>query len=102
MKRSGTIDLSVSRIIAGVTPTDGRFSVQMLSDDVSATTTFNLEFSLDGTNWDVAVDNGTDVSDTLVLDETKLVSYESDSGLNFRIIFIGATTGTVNYIVNAA
>jgi len=100
-KRSGTIDLEVSRVIKTVSPLDGVFSVQMLSNDISASTDFTLEVSCDGINWDTAKEFGSDISDTLVINETMVKSFEVDAGLYFRINFGGVTTGNVDYIVNS-
>jgi hypothetical protein len=99
-KATGSIDLSESRIIGGVVPSRGRFSIQMLSENLSETTTFGLEISADGDNWDVAEEAGTDVTDTLVDDTTKVVSFESDPGMYWQIKFAGSTTGDVAYIIN--
>ena len=96
--KSGSIALGTTRVIQGVVPLTGRFSVQMLSANLSADTTFNLQFSLDGTNWDNAMDTtGSDISDTLVQSATKVVSYDAAPAISFRILFAGVTTGTVAY-----
>lgn len=98
--KTGSIVLATVRNFTGVVPIRGRFSIQMLSTNLSADTTFNLQFSLDGTNWDNAQESGTDVSDVLVANATMIKSFESDKGLKFRILFAGATTGTIAYVIN--
>lgn len=97
--RTGSIDLGVSRVIGLISPLDGNFAIQMLSSDISASTTFSLEVSLDGTNWDVAQEAGTDITDTLVQSETKVKIVETADKLYFRVIFAGATTGNVSYVI---
>lgn len=99
-KVTGSINLGTTRIIAGVVPLKGRFSVQMNSADLSANTDLTLQFSLDKTYWDAAQEAGTDVTDTLVAATPLVKSFESDPSLYWRIVFSGATTGTVNYIIN--
>lgn len=97
---SGSVDLAASLHLptsAGQRLVYGLGSVQMLSADISATTTFYLELSVDQTNWDIAVESGTDVSDTLVKAETKIVNFESTVGIYWRIRFESGNTGTVNY-----
>lgn len=98
--KSGTINLASVRTITGVTPSDGRFSVQLLSADLSADTTVYLDLSLDGTNWGVAQESGADVSDTIVAATTKVISYSVDQGVYFRVRLDGATTGSVAYLTN--
>lgn len=97
--KSGSIDLSVTRVIEMISPLDSNFAIQLLSSDVSATTTFSLDVSLDGTNWDVAEEAGADITDTLVQSETKVKIIETANRIYFRINFAGTTTGTVNYII---
>jgi hypothetical protein len=97
-----SISLATSRIISGVgrLPLDGRFSIQMLSADLSGPTIFNLQLSLDGTNWDNAVANDTDISDTLVVNETKIKAFECAGEAYWHILFAGVTTGTVNCLIH--
>ena len=99
-KRTGVVALATARTLKGQVPTRGRFTVQLLSGDLSDDTTFNLQLSLDKSNWDNAVDAGTDISDTLVQGEAKVVSYEADPGIYWQIIFAGATTGNIAYLIN--
>lgn len=97
--KTGSIDLGVSRVIGLISPLDGNFAIQMLSSDISASTTFSLEVSLDKTNWDVAEEAGSEITDTLVQSETKVKIIESADQLYFRVKFDGASTGTVNYVI---
>ena len=100
MKKTGSIALGTVRYFSGVVPTRGSFTVQMLCTNLSADTTLNLPFSLDGTNWDNAQEAGTDISDTLKDDAVLIKSFAADTGVYWRILFAGNTTGTVNYIIN--
>jgi hypothetical protein len=99
-KKTGSIILATVRNFTGVVPLRGRFTIQMLSANLSADTTFNLQFSLDGTNWDNAQDAGVDISDSLVQSATMIKSFDADPGILFRILFAGATTGTIAYVIN--
>ena len=56
--KSGSISLGTTRVIKGIVPLAGLFSVQLLSADLSANTDFNLQFSNDGTNWGNAKEAG--------------------------------------------
>lgn len=99
-KKSGSINLAEVRIITGIVPLRGKFTVQMLSENLSGNTTFNLQFSCDGENYWNATDAGEAITGTLVDDTVLGVSYEGDPGLNFKILFAGVTTGTVDYVIN--
>jgi len=99
-KKSGSIVLATTRVIQGVVPANRMFSIQLLCNNLSAETTFNLEVSCDKTSWDIAQEAGTDIADTIVDDVAKLKSFEADPGLYWQIKFAGATTGTVNYVIN--
>lgn len=99
---TGSINLASTLLIpatAGRKLAYGICTVQMRSTNISATTTFYLEFSLDGTNWDIAEEGGVDISSTLVQSVTKLLSFESTPGVYWRIRFSSGATGTVNYII---
>lgn len=98
-RNEGSISLATARSFAGVVPAYGSFTVQMGSSDLSASTVWNLQFSLDGINWDNAQEYGIDISDTLVQSDVVIRLFNADAGLNFRILFAGATTGTVNYVM---
>lgn len=96
---TGSIDLSEVRVIEGYVPLKCVFGVQMKSTDLSAETTWNLQFSNDGTNWANAKESGTDITGSIT---QNVVSYESFAGVarsKYRILFAGVTTGTVNYNV---
>lgn len=99
--KSGSISLGSTRVIKGIIPLTGLFSVQLLSADLSANTTFNLQYSSDGTNWANAKEAGTDIADTLVQATVNFNSFSGVPGTRFRILFAGVTTGTVDYILNA-
>jgi len=98
--KTGSIVLGTIRYFKGIVPSRGSFTVQMLCTNLSGNTTFNLQLSLDGTNWDNAQEAGTDISDTLVDDAVIIKSFAADAGAYWRILFAGATTGTVSYIIN--
>jgi hypothetical protein len=100
MKISGSIVLASVREITGIVPLDGRFSVQLLSTNLSGETTLNLYLSADGTNWDIAQEAGADIEDSIVDDVTKVLSFEADPAMYYKIVFAGATTGTVSYVKN--
>lgn len=97
--KTGSIVLASVRSFGGIVPLDGRFSIQLLSENLSANTTFNLQFSLDKTNWCNAQESGVDITFTLVDDAPNLKSFEADPGIYWRVLAAGATTGTVNYII---
>lgn len=99
-KVPGSIVLATARNFGAVVPLKGVVTVQMLSTNLSASTTFRLQLSLDKTNWDTAQEGGTDITDTLVDDAVMIKSFEADPGIYWRILFDGATTGTVAYIYN--
>lgn len=97
-KITGSIVLATARNFGAVVPLKGIVTVQMLCDNLSGNTTFNLQLSLDKTNWDNAQESGTDISDILVDGAVMIKSFELDPGIYWRILFAGATTGTVAYI----
>jgi len=99
-KKAGSIVLASTRVIQGVVPQNGSFSIQLLCANLSAETTFNLELSCDKTNWDIAQEAGTDIVDSIVDDVTKVKSFDADPGMFWQIKFAGVTTGTVNYVIN--
>jgi hypothetical protein len=108
----GTIDIENSTIIPQATvkhsATDsynsfkwgGKIAMQLLSDDLSANVTWSLEVSLDGDNWDVAREGGTDVTGEVVKDEPYVEVFEALAGLYYRIsLTVAAQTGTIEYIL---
>lgn len=99
-KVTGSINLANVRSFGRIVNLKKSFSVQMLSTNLSADTTFNLQFSLDNTNWCNAQSAGTDVTIILKDDIAQVVSFEADSEVYWRVLAAGVTTGTVNYIIN--
>lgn len=100
-KKAGTINLATVRYFTGVVPQNGVFSIEMLSDDISASTAWNLQFSSGGVNFDNAQEAGVDITDTLVVDEPMYQSFNGIPGDYIKILFAGATTGSVDYVINA-
>jgi hypothetical protein len=98
-KETSTIDLGVTRIIPLLSPIDGTFSIELLSADLSADTTFFIEQSVSGTNWAAAKEAGTAISETLVQSTVFVDVYEIDKYNEFRIRFDGATTGNIAYTI---
>ncbi len=99
--KTGSISLGTTRVIKGVVPLNGLFSVQLLSANLSGNTTFNLQFSNDGTNYANAKEAGTDITDTLVQSTVNFNSFSGVPGTRFQILFAGVTTGDVDYVLNA-
>ena len=99
-KVKGTLNLSESREIAFVSRQKGVFTIELFCADLSGDTTFTLQHSVGGTNFDTAQDNGTDISETLSDDTAFVRSYECDTALSFKIVFAGSTTGSVSYAIN--
>lgn len=98
---TGTIDLSVTKIIGQRSTKLDAFSFQLLSSDLSASATFVVEISLDNTNWDVAeTSEGAAITFDLVSTETMVKIIDSDRGVFFRVRFTGIETGNVAYIFN--
>lgn len=100
---SGTVALATSRIIptaAGVKMNRQKISIQLLSANLSAPTTFAPEGSVDGTNWDVLTENDTDISHTLADDVPFFRIYELDKDAYIRWNLAGVTTGDVAYKIN--
>lgn len=98
--KSGSINLATVRYINGIVPLNGLFGVQLLCDNLSGNTTFNLQFSKDKISWSNAKESGSDISGTL---SDGVPVYESFAGVPrnyYRILFAGATTGTVEYIID--
>lgn len=100
---SGSIDLSVTRIIGIGTAPSGRISLQLYSADASGATTYTLEASMDdGTHWSTVNDAGSPMSGSLVAATSNFESWivERDA-VKYRLNFGGATTGNVSYIVKS-
>ena len=98
--KSGSINLAAVRYINGIVPLNGLFGVQLLCDNLSANTTFNLQFSNDKTNWDNATEGGTDIEGTLVDGAVNFNAFSGVPRTYYRILFAGATTGTVEYVLS--
>lgn len=94
---TGTIDLSSVREIPAQRANGGTMAFQLLSTDLSASTDFDLRVSIDGTNWDIATDAGTDVTDSLTANDVKIMQVELVSGIFYKVVFGGTTTGNVTY-----
>lgn len=98
--KTGSIILGTIRYFTGIVPLRGRYTIQMLSTNLSGNTIWNLQVSVDGTSWENAKELGTDISDTLVDDLVQVRTFEGNPGDKFKILFDGATTGTVTYKLN--
>jgi hypothetical protein len=98
--KTGSIVLGTIRYFTGKVPSRGKFTIQMLSTDLSAETTFNVQISADGLEFDNAYELGEAVTGTIADDVTTVKTYEGNPGDTFKILFAGVTTGTVNYKIN--
>ncbi len=98
--KSGSIVLGTIRYFGDTVPQNGFFTVQMLCNNLSAGTTYNLQFSLDGIEWANAQESGTDITGTLADDVTKVIPIQTSPGIRWKILFAGVTTGTVNYQIS--
>lgn len=97
---TGSQALATSRYYpssSGVQMSRKRIGVQFTSSDLSAETTFAPEISLDGTSWDVAVENNTDLSHKISANSPFVRIYEMDKGVYVRWNMAGVTTGTIAY-----
>lgn len=100
--KTGSIDLASGFNIPDIgyfTMMGETASFQLKSDDVTGGT-FYLDFSLDGANWAVAQDSGSDVSDTLATGAAKIISFEADPGIYWRVRFAETAAGTVDFVIN--
>lgn len=103
VQATGSVSLATSRYIptsAGVQMNREKISIQLLSTNLSANTTFAPEASADGTNWDVLTEDDTDISHTLADDVPFFRTYEIDKDVYIRWNMAGATTGDVAYKIN--
>ncbi len=98
--KTGSIVLETVRYFTGIVPSKGSFSIELLSTNLSGDTTFSVQGSLSGDNWDNLQESGTDITDTLVNDTVMVKSFTADAGTKIKILFAGATTGTVTYTTN--
>lgn len=103
---TGSVVLASGRYIPstrGVLLTKDKVTLQLLSANLSAETTFSPQYSADGTNWDVATDGSDeDIVHTFADDVPFVKTYESVAGLYWRWLCAGVTTGTVAYVVKGA
>lgn len=78
----------------------GIVGIQMWSDDLSASVSWALQISMDGTNWAAATDaNGDAIAGVLVADTPFIDLFEGSNKLKLRVSFTVTTqTGTINYI----
>ena len=95
--KDGQINLATVREFTGQVPSNGELTIQIKSADLSASTTFSFQLSLNGSGWDIAQENGTDITDTLVANEDKIKSFSVVPNILFKIKFDGVTTGIVTY-----
>ena len=98
--KTGTINLSELRVIQGAVPLKGVTSVQLLSANLSGSTTFNLQFSNDKISWANAKESGADVTGTLISGAVIFEAFSGIPGSYYQIIFAGATTGNISYVKN--
>ena len=101
--KKGTIDLSEGLYVpaeSGVQAKRQICSIQMKSTDLSAETTFSLELSAGDGVWSAALDgSGEAVTGALVANTPKLLSYELDPALEYRVKFASGNTGNISYII---
>ena len=97
---TGTIDLESVRYISFISRKQRSFTIELYSEDLSDDTTFSIQQSVGGTNFDTSQDAGTDISETLSDSTAFCKSYECDPGIYFKVVFEGATTGNVSYKIN--
>lgn len=98
--RTGSIVLGTIRYFTAKIPSRGKLTIQLLSENLSAETTFNVQISADGTAFQNAQEAGTDITGTIADDVTTVKTYEGNPGDTVKILFAGATTGTVSYVIN--
>lgn len=85
---------------AGIRANDDSFSVALKTTDISAPTTFSLEFSHDRKEWYQAV-NPLDYTDfEFTLSDKFFRSFEVDNGIYWRLTFASGSTGTINGTIN--
>lgn len=96
--KSGSIVLGTTRVFNGVVPLSGIITIQLLSTNLSAGTTFSVQTSLDKTNWDIIQVAGEDYSGSLADDVPFVQSFNLGPSIYFKVVFDGVTTGTVAYI----
>lgn len=98
--KTGSINLATVRFVNGVIPSKGRFTIELMSEDLSAETTFNVQISASGDNYANAQESGADIEGTIANSTATVKTYEGNPGDRFKILFAGATTGNVSYVIN--
>lgn len=102
MKR-GTIDLAEGLYLpsaAGVQANRTLATVQLSSTDISAETAWNLQMSAGDGIWAQATDSaGEDIAGTLAANTPKIVTWELDNALEYRLVFAAGNTGVISYII---
>lgn len=101
--KKGTIDLSEGLHIpaaAGVQANRTIATVQLSSTDISAETAWTLEMTAGDGVWATAVDgSGENVAGTLAANTPKILTFEVDNQLYYRVVFASGSTGNVSYII---
>lgn len=103
---TGTTNLATLKYIpsTGISQLNGdTCAIQMKCTNLNPSAQeFALDFSLDGSNWDVATDEGADVTGTLIKNEVNIFQFEATPSMLWRLRFTtqDAVTGTVAYIIN--
>lgn len=106
MYKTGSINLANTLIIPeeGFQPhnLDGRFTVELWSDDISAPKVCSLEVSLSKNRWFPAKESGTAITVTLESGDAKAVFLPVQVNPHgwWRISIAAGATGTVNYIIH--
>ena len=101
--KKGTIDLAEGLYLpsaSGEKAFRPIITIQMTSADLSAETAWNLQLSAGDDVWAQATDTaGEDIAGTLAANTTKIVTWELDNSLLYRIVFAAGNTGSVAYII---
>jgi len=101
---SGSIDLSVTRVIGIGTAPSGRISLQLYSTDLSGAIAYTLEASMNnGIQWASVNDSsGSAMGGSLSASTANFESWvvERDA-VKYRLSFAATVTGNVSYIVKS-
>ena len=101
--KKGTIDLAEGLYLpsaSGEKAFRPIITIQMTSADLSAETAWNLQLSAGDDVWAQATDTaGEDIAGTLAANTPKIVTWELDNSLLYRIVFAAGNTGSVAYII---
>jgi hypothetical protein len=84
----------------GMRANDNSFSIGLKTDDISADTDFNLEFSHNKTDWFQGVNPADDTDLEFTLSDKFFRAFEVDPGLFWRIVFDSGNTGTITGTIN--